>query len=330
MRATCPRRTRSTKEILCRCRCWRHSKFSFTENCAPPISREPNLPGGSGGLAGQIDDLFRLDHTSPVDQIEAAFRALNRDIIIRWKPPPETRKGRLPGPFRPAKRPRSAHHNHPRSDAHAVVKVDHVLVGHADAAGGNRLPDRLRLVRAVATIERRAEIQGARAKRIVDAAAHVPRQVGAAAQHFPRRRPARPGAFLRDDLGARPFEAAAADADAVADRRAVTEHVIEAALAGRDDDRAGLLIGVETNRPVPPLPQRTSKQAAEKVEFGVGGIGREHQAEDRTRESSELSSHHFPQGSKLLIRGSAALVLILLKAWPLARTTAPFRPQTFV
>ena len=30
----------------------------------------------------QIDDLFRLDRASPVDEIEAAFRALNRDIII--------------------------------------------------------------------------------------------------------------------------------------------------------------------------------------------------------------------------------------------------------
>jgi len=30
----------------------------------------------------QIDDLFRLDHATSVDQIEAAFRALNRDVTI--------------------------------------------------------------------------------------------------------------------------------------------------------------------------------------------------------------------------------------------------------
>jgi hypothetical protein len=53
----------------------------YRELRAANITRT-ELPGGSGGVGGQIDDLFRLDHTSPVDQIEAAFRALNRDIII--------------------------------------------------------------------------------------------------------------------------------------------------------------------------------------------------------------------------------------------------------
>src|SRR5436305_13413183 len=67
---------------------------------------------------------------------------------------PETRKGRFPGPFHPAGRPRSAHHNHARSDAHAIVKVDYVIVGHADAAGRHRLSDRLRLVRAMDAVER--------------------------------------------------------------------------------------------------------------------------------------------------------------------------------
>jgi antitoxin HicB len=31
----------------------------------------------------QVDRLFRLNHTSRIDQIEAAFRALNRDIDLR-------------------------------------------------------------------------------------------------------------------------------------------------------------------------------------------------------------------------------------------------------
>jgi antitoxin HicB len=30
----------------------------------------------------QVDSLFRIDDASPVDQIEAAFRALNRDVTI--------------------------------------------------------------------------------------------------------------------------------------------------------------------------------------------------------------------------------------------------------
>jgi antitoxin HicB len=30
----------------------------------------------------QVDSLFRIDEASPVDQIEAAFRALDRDVMI--------------------------------------------------------------------------------------------------------------------------------------------------------------------------------------------------------------------------------------------------------
>jgi hypothetical protein len=58
-------------------------------------------------------------------------------------------------------------HNDPRANPRALIKVDHVLICHADAAGRNRLPDRIRLVRAMDSIERAGEIHGARAERIV-------------------------------------------------------------------------------------------------------------------------------------------------------------------
>ena len=62
----------------------------------------------------------------------------------------------------------------------------------------------------------RAEIERAGAERIVGAAVHVARQVGPALHHCRRRRPARPFRLAADRLVARPGEARAADADAVA------------------------------------------------------------------------------------------------------------------
>src|SRR5262249_15143378 len=81
---------------------------------------------------------------------------------------------------------------------------------------------------------------GAGAERILDAAAHVARQVGAARQHFRRRRPVRPFALRRNLLDAGPGEARAADADAVAYRTTVLLHQIKVAVRRIDDDRARL------------------------------------------------------------------------------------------
>ena len=97
---------------------------------------------------------------------------------------------------------------------------------------------------AVDAVERRAEIEGARAERVLEAAAHVPRQVGTAPQHLRRRAPIRPFALHRHGLGARPGEALAPDADAVLDRLAAPEHVVEPPLRGRDHDRARRLPAV--------------------------------------------------------------------------------------
>src|ERR1039457_1533130 len=62
-----------------------------------------------------------------------------------------------------------------------------------------------------------------------------------AREHFLRRIPVRPLGLARDLLDARPGEALAADAAAVADRLAVAEHEIEEGVRGIDDDGAGRL-----------------------------------------------------------------------------------------
>src|SRR5436190_13785712 len=48
---------------------------------------------------------------------------------------------------------RSLLHDDSRADRHAIVEIDDILIAHAEAAGGHRLPDRLRLVRAVDAVQ---------------------------------------------------------------------------------------------------------------------------------------------------------------------------------
>src|SRR5258708_5738020 len=121
--------------------------------------------------------------------------------MISFLPPgPRPRPG-LPrtGPAPPPS-PRGGSVLHPPrgADADPVVEIGDVLVGHAKAARRYRLADGLGLVRAVDAIQRRAEIHGAGAQRIVDAARHVTRQVGAARDHLRRRGPAWPFLLGRD------------------------------------------------------------------------------------------------------------------------------------
>src|SRR3954467_14541761 len=135
-------------------------------------------------------------------------------------------------------------HDHGGADSDAAIEVADVLVGHAEAARGYRLADRLRLVGAVDAVERRAQIHRARAERILDAALHVTRQVRPARQHLRRRRPVRPFLLGGDPVHAAPAEAVAADTDAVAQGLTVLEHQIEPALRGVHHDRAGGVIAV--------------------------------------------------------------------------------------
>src|SRR5260221_11917862 len=100
-------------------------------------------------------------------------------------------------------------HDHGGANGDAVVEIGDVFVGHAEAAGRYRLADRLRLVRAVNAIKRRAQIHGAGAERVGEAACHMARQIGPPRQHLRGWGPARPFLFRGDAVDAGPAKAAA-------------------------------------------------------------------------------------------------------------------------
>src|SRR5215831_11377738 len=137
----------------------------------------------------------------------------------------------------------SRQHHHLGADIDAVIEVDDVLVGHADASGCRAAADGRGRVGAVDAVEGTAEIHGARAERIGRAAGHEARQVRRAGNHLRRRRPIRPLGPALDGLDAGPGETLAADADAVADRLAAAEDQVEIRVLRIDDDRARRLVG---------------------------------------------------------------------------------------
>src|SRR5439155_13781057 len=97
------------------------------------------------------------------------------------------------------------------------------------------------LVGAVNAIECLAEIKRARAKRIAFTTSHEARQIGLTLDHLGGRMPIRPLGHAGDFLGARPGEAVAADADAIAHRLAVPQHEIEIRVRSINDDSADRL-----------------------------------------------------------------------------------------
>src|SRR5262249_20845906 len=105
------------------------------------------------------------------------------------------------------------------------------------------LPNGLRLVRAMDAIKRRAEIEGAGAERIVDAAGHVAGQIGATPAHLGRRGPAGPFPLGADAMYAAPAETVTADADAIAQGLAARLDQVEPPLGRVDDDGARRVIG---------------------------------------------------------------------------------------
>src|SRR5579862_2393679 len=137
----------------------------------------------------------------------------------------------------------SVQHHHRGADRDTIIEIDHVLIGHAEAAGGDGLSDRLRLVGAVDAIERRAEIERPRTEWVLDTAPHVTRQIGPSRDHLPRRRPVGPFPLGRDAVHAAPAEAVATDPDAVAQRFSTAEHEIKPPLGGVDHDGAGRIAG---------------------------------------------------------------------------------------
>src|SRR5437899_8851573 len=76
-------------------------------------------------------------------------------------------------------------------------------------------------------------------------ASHEARQIRLPCDHLRRRIPVRPFRLPGDGLNTGPGEALAAHADAVTNRAAGTEHVIENGIAGIDDDGALRLAGIE-------------------------------------------------------------------------------------
>src|ERR671916_771850 len=141
--------------------------------------------------------------------------------------------------------PPVALHIHRRAHRDPLVEVDHVLVEHAHAAGGDLLADAPGLVGAVDAEQDvpavLVEIEGAGAERVVEARLAVARQVGLEADHGAGGRPGGPDALAADRGDAAPGEPLLADADAVADRPALGLDEIEHALVDIDHDGAGLL-----------------------------------------------------------------------------------------
>src|ERR1043166_6137246 len=124
----------------------------------------------------------------------------------------------------------AAEHDPLGADRHALVEVDHVLIDHADAAGGDAAADGPGLGGAVDAVERvlvaLPQIKRARAERVAGSArhadaalqlAHVRHQLGLAREHFLGRIPVGPLLLVVNIRAARPAEALAADADALTD-----------------------------------------------------------------------------------------------------------------
>src|ERR1700676_1405602 len=128
-----------------------------------------------------------------------------------------------------------------------VIQIDHVLVGHPDAAGGDRRADIFRLVGAVypeqGVLAAGVQIQRARTHRIVRSRRH---EVGNAEplDLALGRMPGRPLGHAADLGDAGPCHGFFADGNAVADRLAVVEHVIKIVIVGIDQDRAGRFLAV--------------------------------------------------------------------------------------
>src|SRR6185437_10481366 len=122
---------------------------------------------------------------------------------------------------------RAGQHHHPRANLDSIEEILDVRVGQPDAARRYEGADGRGLVSAVDAIERVAEIERARAKRIALATGHEARQVRLTLDHFLGRKPVRPFLHAADALGAGPCEAFAADADAVAQSLAVAHDQIK-------------------------------------------------------------------------------------------------------
>src|SRR5262245_13380443 len=127
-------------------------------------------------------------------------------------------------------------HDDLRADLNAVVKIDHVFIGEADAAARDLSADGARRIGAVNTKLRSGDVHRARPKWITGTARGHAWQIRLSSKHFRRRIPVRPFGLALNRPHSGPGEAFATDADAVTDRLAATEHVVEISVRRIDND----------------------------------------------------------------------------------------------
>src|SRR5215211_4971453 len=152
--------------------------------------------------------------------------------------------------------PRRRKHHDLGADLDALVEIDHVLIDHADAAGGDAPADGPRLDGAVDAEQRvlvaLPQIHGARSQRIARSARHadaapelarLPHELGLARKHLLGRVPVGPLLLVVDGRHPRPAEAFASHADAIADRPTAALDEIKIAAVRVDDDGARLFVG---------------------------------------------------------------------------------------
>src|SRR6476619_4362968 len=116
--------------------------------------------------------------------------------------------------------------NHLGANRDALVEVGDIGIDQPEAARGNRGADRVGPVGAVDAVDGGAEIHRPRAERIAGTAGHEAWQIGLARDHLRWRMPVGPFRLAADRLYPGPGKAVAADADAVPDGAALSEHVV--------------------------------------------------------------------------------------------------------
>src|SRR3990170_5770696 len=93
-----------------------------------------------------------------------------------------------------------------RTMLNELIKLRHIFVEHPDAARRGGLANGLWLIGAMNAVDRRAEIDGAGAEGILDAAFHEGWQFRVTGAHFCWRTPIRPFRLEADLVGAGPFK----------------------------------------------------------------------------------------------------------------------------
>src|SRR6266436_300026 len=136
---------------------------------------------------------------------------------------------------------------HYRAHRNPIVKIDNVVVGHAETARRNRLPDGFWLIRAVNAIKCRSKIQRSRAQGIFEAAWHETRQVRAPGEHFGWRKPVGPFPFRADAESACPTVPIATHPDSVTNSLASASHEVEPPFCGVDVDGSWRVAALKIN-----------------------------------------------------------------------------------